>query len=100
MSQVCFLVDCYMLISACCAFILLSLHNAENARRKDAVPPQAGSGVANLGIMRMFGLAKSSKVVGHQSLESRADKQKKLKVSIYEESLRFGESFNIIYTIT
>ncbi|KAK4355321.1 hypothetical protein RND71_024292 [Anisodus tanguticus] len=52
---------------------------SKNARRKDPIPPQAGSGVTNLGIMRMFGLAKSSKVDRHQSLESRADKHKKLK---------------------
>lgn len=72
-----------MLIAACCSFILLSPHDAENARRKDAVPPQAGNGVANMGIMRMFGLVKSSKVDRHQSVESRADKHKKQKVSFH-----------------
>ncbi|KAH0653940.1 hypothetical protein KY289_031618 [Solanum tuberosum] len=69
-----------------------NIDESKNARRKDAVPPQAGSGVANLGIMRMFGLAKSSKVIGHQSLESRADKQKKLKMLFpYEEFVKLFE---------
>ncbi|XP_055823145.1 ubiquitin carboxyl-terminal hydrolase 15 [Solanum dulcamara] len=69
-----------------------NIDESKNARRKDAVPPQAGNGVANLGIMRMFGLAKSSKVVGHQSLESRVDKHKKLKMLFpYEEFVKLFE---------
>ncbi|XP_059282920.1 ubiquitin carboxyl-terminal hydrolase 15 isoform X2 [Lycium ferocissimum] len=66
-----------------------NIDESKNARRKDAVPPQAGSGVANLGIMRMFGLVKSSR---HQSLESRADKHKKLKMLFpYEEFAKLFE---------
>lgn len=69
-----------------------NIDESKNARRKDAVPPQAGSGVTNLGIMRMFGLAKSSKVDRHQSLESRADKHKKLKMLFpYEEFVKLFE---------
>lgn len=69
-----------------------NIDDSKNARRKDAIPPQAGGGVANLGIMRMFGLAKSSKVDRHQSLESRADKHKKLKMLFrYEEFVKLFE---------
>ncbi|KAJ8532277.1 hypothetical protein K7X08_012200 [Anisodus acutangulus] len=69
-----------------------NIDESKNARRKDPVPPQAGSGVANLGIMRMFGLAKSSKVGRHQSLESRAEKHKKLKMLFpYEEFVKLFE---------
>lgn len=72
-----------------------NIDEPKNARRKEAVPPQAGSGVANLGIMRMLGLAKSSKVDRHQSLESKADKHKKLKMLFpYEEFVKLFEYEN------
>ncbi|KAJ8542970.1 hypothetical protein K7X08_005493 [Anisodus acutangulus] len=75
-----------------------NIDESKNARRKDSIPPQAGSGVTNLGIMRMFGLAKSSKVDRHQSLESRADKHKKLKMLFpYEEFVKFEyEDFTLL----
>ncbi|XP_009609977.1 ubiquitin carboxyl-terminal hydrolase 15 [Nicotiana tomentosiformis] len=69
-----------------------NIDESKNARRKDAVPPQTGNGVANMGIMRMFGLVKSSKVDRHQSIESRADKHKKLKMLFpYEEFVKLFE---------
>ncbi|KAA8526691.1 hypothetical protein F0562_008106 [Nyssa sinensis] len=60
------------------------------ARISDTIPTQGSNGVASMGIMKMIGLRKSSKLDKHETAEVIGDRHKKLKMLFpYEEFVKF-----------
>uniref|UniRef100_A0A5B6ZPA0 ubiquitinyl hydrolase 1 n=1 Tax=Davidia involucrata TaxID=16924 RepID=A0A5B6ZPA0_DAVIN len=60
------------------------------ARIRDTIPTQGSNGVASMGIMKMIGLRKSSKLDRQETSEVIGDRHKKLKMLFpYEEFVKF-----------
>lgn len=68
---------------SCCAFVLFTYSsNAEISKKKDVVSPQGRDGVSGMGIMKMIGLAKHSKLDRQENKLSNANRDKTMKVRI------------------
>lgn len=76
---------------SCCASVLFTYSsNAEITRKKDAVPSQGRDGVSGMGIMKMIGLVKQSKLDRQENKLSNANRDKKMKARILMHCKEFS----------
>lgn len=77
--------DCYSLQWTLASSCLPNCFNAAVARIKDNGPLLGSNGGASLGIMRVVGLAKSSRPEQQEHMEENVERCKKVKVRLQKE---------------